>query len=46
MTAHYVERILEPLVVKITRLGRGITAGSELEYTDENTIAHALKNRK
>lgn len=46
MTANYVERILEPLTVKITRLGRGITAGSELEYTDENTIAHAFKNRK
>lgn len=46
MTANYIERILEPLAVTITRLGRGITAGSELEYADETTIAHALKNRK
>lgn len=45
-TANYLEKILEPLIVKITRLGRGITAGSELEYLDETTMRNALKNRK
>ncbi len=45
-TANYVERTLEPLQATITRLGRGITAGSELEYIDETTIMNALKNRK
>lgn len=46
MTANYIERVLEPLGVAITRLGRGITAGSELEYLDDTTVMHALKNRK
>ena len=46
VTANYIERILEPLKVKLTRLGRGITAGSELEYLDDTTVMHALKNRK
>lgn len=50
-TALYLERILSPLrnqssSLKISRLGRGISTGSELEYTDEITIASALQNRK
>lgn len=32
--------------VKITRLGRGLTTGSELEYSDPATIANALTNRR
>ncbi|MEK7636707.1 MAG: recombination mediator RecR [Patescibacteria group bacterium] len=46
VTANYIERILEPLAITLTRLGRGITAGSELEYIDETTMLNALKNRK
>jgi len=42
----YIERILEPLKVKITRLGRGLSTGAELEYSDSDTIENALKNRK
>lgn len=47
-TALYIQRILEPLgeKVKITRLGRGLTTGSELEYSDPQTIANALTNRR
>lgn len=50
-TALYIERILAPLrnqhpSLGISRLGRGISTGSELEYTDEPTIIHALENRK
>ena len=41
----YIERILEPLKVKITRLGRGLSTGAELEYSDSDTIENALKNR-
>ena len=41
----YIERILEPLKVKITRLGRGLSTGAELEYSDRETIENALKNR-
>lgn len=50
-TALYIERVLSPLKIEfagltITRLARGLSLGSELEYADESTIAHALKNRK
>lgn len=45
-TALYLERILKPLGVKITRLARGLSAGGDLEYTDEATLINALKNRK
>lgn len=45
-TAFYLERILKPLGVKITRLGRGLSTGSDLEYTDEATLSNALQGRK
>ena len=32
--------------VSITRLGRGLASGSNLEYTDELTLKHALEYRK
>lgn len=44
-TALYLERILKPLGAKITRLARGLSAGGDLEYTDEATLINALKNR-
>jgi len=45
-TALYLERILKPLGAKITRLARGLSAGGDLEYTDEATLINALKNRR
>ncbi|RJQ30944.1 recombination protein RecR [Candidatus Parcubacteria bacterium] len=42
----YIERILEPLKVKISRLGRGLSTGAELEYSDTETISNALNGRK
>ncbi|MDO8560636.1 MAG: recombination mediator RecR [bacterium] len=45
-TALYLERVLRPLEIKISRLGRGLTTGTELEYSDEMTIVNALANRK
>ena len=44
-TALYLERTLKPLGIKITRLGRGLSTGSDLEYTDETTLINALQNR-
>ena len=32
--------------VKITKLGRGLATGSELEYSDAETLSGALQNRK
>lgn len=45
-TALYLERLLKPLNKKITRLGRGLPVGSELEYADEETLGSALEGRK
>jgi len=35
-----------PQVGRITRLGRGLSTGSELEYMDEDTLTNALLGRK
>ena len=45
-TTLYLERILKPLEIKITRLGRGLPVGGELEYADEETLSSALEGRK
>lgn len=50
-TARYIERILAPLQnthshLTISRLGRGLSLGSELEYVDEITLKNALTNRR
>jgi len=44
--ALYISRLLKPLDIKITRLGRGLSTGSELEYMDEETLTNALLSRK
>ncbi len=36
---------LNGLAKKITRLGRGIPTGGEIEFADEDTLSQALKNR-
>ncbi|MDO8492662.1 MAG: recombination mediator RecR [bacterium] len=45
-TALYLEQELAPLEIKTTRLARGLSAGSSVEYADEITLAHALKHRR
>ena len=45
-TALYLERTLKSSGKKITRLGRGLPKGSELEYADEETLSSALESRK
>ena len=44
-TAMYIQRLLSPLGVKITRIARGLPVGSDLEYADETTLLRALENR-
>jgi recombination protein RecR len=44
-TSLYLEKLLAPLKVKITKLNRGLTTGSNLEYADETTLLNALKFR-
>lgn len=45
-TAMYLQRLIKPLGIKITRIARGIPIGAELEYADEVTIKRALEGRK
>ena len=45
-TAHVLGEALKSLGLKVTRLARGVPAGSELEYVDLSTIAHALVDRR
>ncbi|MFA7670512.1 MAG: recombination mediator RecR [Burkholderiaceae bacterium] len=45
-TAHYLSELLRARGRKVTRLARGVPAGSELEYVDAGTIAWALMERR
>jgi len=45
-TAHALAEALRARGLKVTRLARGVPAGSELEYVDLSTIAHALADRR
>ncbi len=45
-TAHVVSQILKARGLQCTRLARGVPIGSELEYVDLGTIAHALSDRR
>lgn len=43
--ALFIEKNLKSLGKKITRLGRGLPSGGEIEYADEITLGNAFKNR-
>ena len=45
-TAHVIAEALKQRGLKVTRLARGVPAGSEQEYLDLGTIAHALVDRR
>ncbi len=45
-TAHVISQALKDRGVQVTRLARGVPVGSELEYVDLGTIAHALVDRR
>lgn len=45
-TAHVISEGLKARGILVTRLARGVPIGSELEYVDLGTIAHALVDRR
>lgn len=45
-TAHYLSELFTERGLTVTRLARGVPAGSELEYVDAGTIAWALMERR
>lgn len=45
-TALFLERILDRENLIISRIGYGLPAGGDIEYTDELTLLRSLQNRK
>ena len=45
-TALYLQRLLKPTAVRVTRLARGIPVGGALQYADEVTLSRALEGRR
>ena len=44
--AMYLQRVITPLGIHVTRLARGLPFGAELEYADDLTLGQALENRR
>ena len=44
--AMYLQRVITPLGIKVTRLARGLPFGAELEYADDLTLGQALECRQ
>jgi len=44
-TSLYINKLLKPFGIKITRIAFGLPVGSDLEYADEITITRALEGR-
>jgi recombination protein RecR len=45
-TAMYLSRLIGPLGMRTTRLARGLPAGGDLEYADDDTLTRALEGRQ
>jgi len=44
--AMYLQHLITPLGIRVTRLARGLPFGAELEYADDLTLGQALENRR
>ena len=44
-TSYYINKLLTPYEVKVTRIAYGIPMGTELEYIDEVTLGRAFSSR-
>ncbi|MEJ2678320.1 MAG: recombination mediator RecR [Gemmatimonadota bacterium] len=45
-TALYLQKLVRPRGIRVTRLARGLPVGGDLEYADGVTIAEALSGRR
>jgi recombination protein RecR len=45
-TAMYLQRLIAPLCIRVTRLARGLPYGGDLEYADDVTLSRALEGRQ
>jgi len=44
-TAVYLNKLIQPLGIRVTRIAHGVPVGGDLEFTDEITLARALTGR-
>ena len=44
-TNYYINKLLQPLGVKVTTLARGVAVGDSLEYADEITLGRSIAHR-
>ena len=45
-TAMYLNKLVSPLGIRVTRLARGLPFGTELEYADDVTLTRAIEGRQ
>ncbi len=45
-TAMYLREVVRPLGIRVTRIAQGVPVGSDIEFADNSTIAHALDGRR
>jgi recombination protein RecR len=45
-TSMYIQKLIAPLGVRVTRLARGLPVGGDLEYADEVTLGRAMEGRQ
>ena len=45
-TAMYLNKLISPLGMRVTRLARGLPFGTELEYADDVTLTRAIEGRQ
>lgn len=45
-TALYLQKLVIPYKIKVTRIARGLPVGGDLEYADEITLSRALEGRR
>lgn len=45
-TALYLQKLLKPLGMRVTRIAQGVPMGGDLEYADQVTLARALAGRR
>jgi len=45
-TASYIARLVKPMGILVTRIAHGVPVSSDLEYTDEITLAKAMEGRR
>lgn len=44
-TAQYLAKLIKPAGIKVTRLAHGLSAGADIDYTDEVTLFKAVEGR-